>query len=318
MLALVVLLMAGCGAMKPKGLPDWYTAVPQDYNYFYAAGSGDDRLKARNSAILSLRHSLQDALNAEFKKKGHKLGELDASVLAELSRASEELCNTLSLRNTAIVKTAADGEKSIVLISFSREELFKTLQTASQEKLPASKQKFQEAENEMPLRKYIVLKELAKEYAFLAAHTQLKALSVSTFRAYDDFVYLKSLHESLKELRSSISFYVLSDANSLLFVKHVKESILNEGFALSTKSSDERAFRLLINSTTQNGMDYSFMESKNLLKFNLYENDKKEIAFRQHTFIGKSRKNHNDAKDQAAVNLNAMIKRLGFFDLIGL
>lgn len=317
-LALFIALIAGCSAPKPKGLPSWYTSVPQDYKYFYAVGSGEDLFKAKNSAVLSLRRSLLDALNAEFEKKEHKLGDLDAPVLAVLARSNEHLCNTLSMRNTSVVKSDIADSNTIVLIQFSKEELFKTLDAASQEKLEASKRDYKKIENETALKKYIALKALIKEYAPLASNTQLKVLSISTFRANEDFMFLKNLRDELTDLKSNIRFYVVSDANSIGFVKYVNEAILNEGLALSKKSSGENTFVLYITSTTNEAMDYSFMQSKNLVKFDLHENTKNAISFKQHTFIGKSRKNYKEAKDQAALNLNAKIHKLGIFDIIGL
>ncbi len=317
-LALIISLIAGCSAPQPKGLPSWYTSVPQDYNYFYAVGSGADLFKAKNSAVLSLRKSLLDALNYEFEKKAHKLGDLDGPALAVLAVSNEHLCNTLSMRNTMVVKTDIADNNTIVLIQFSKEKLFKTLDAASKEKLEVSKRTYKKIENEIAVKKYIVLKQLIKEYASLASNIQLKELSISTFRANEDFLFLKNLRDELAALRSSISFYMVSDVNSIGFVKYINKSILNEGLSLSKKSSDENALLLFVTSTTQEAMDYSFMQSKNLVKFDLYENNKNAIAFKQHTFIGKSRKNYKEAKDQAAVNLDAKIHKLGVFDLIGL
>ena len=62
---------------------------------------------------------------------------------------------------------------------------------------------------------------------------------------------------------------------------------------------------------------YTFMVSKNLVKFTTYDDNKNKVAFRQHTFVGKSRKNHRDAKNQTAINLKSKIRKLGIFNFIG-
>lgn len=316
-LALLLALFAGCSKPQPKTLPSWYTSPPQDYFNIYAVAIDPDPAKAKNKAILNLRQGLLEALNKEFAKSDHKLGYIDEELLAVLARANEEICNTISLRSVKVTETTEFEGSTVILVQISRESLFEILEAASANKMAESKAAYDAIKDLPVLQKYAAIKPLVKQYAHLAAYTQFKEIVLSTFRATEDFLHLKELRDTLGELRSTITFYVLSDANSISFVNSIKEALIAEGLSLDNQMSSENAFKLLITSSTLDSMDYSFMQSKNLVKFNLYNTKKEEIAFRQHTFIGKSRKSYRDAKEQASVDLGKKVQKLGVFDFIG-
>jgi hypothetical protein len=315
---LLLALFTGCSVPGPRTLPSWYTSPPQDYLNFYAVAIDPDETKAKNKAILNLRQGLLEALNKEFTKSDHKLGYIDEELLAVLARANEEICNTIPLRNVKVSERTELEGNTVILIQISRESLFETLEAASTNKMAESKAEYEKIKNLPVLQKYAAIKPLVKQYAYLAAYTQFKEIVLSTFRTTEDFLHLKELRDTLGELRSTITFYVLSDANSISFVNSIKEALIAEGLSLDNKMSSENGFKLLITSSTLDSMDYSFMQSKNLVKFNLYNTKKEEIAFRQHTFIGKSRKSYRDAKEQASVDLGKKVKKIGIFDFIGI
>ena len=318
LLALIIALFAGCSKPEPKTLPSWYTNPPQDYMNIYAVALDKDPVKAKNKAVLNMRQALIDTLVKEFQKSDHHLGYMDEQLLAVLTRASEEVCNTISFRSVKVSESVEFEGSTVLLVQMSREALFEALDLASANKMAESKVAYEKIKDLHVLPKYAAIKPLVKQYAHLAVYTQLKEIVLSTFRATEDFVYLKELRDTLTELRASITFYVLSDANSISFVNAVKEAIIAEGISLDNKMNSENAFKLLITSTTTDSMDYSFMQSKNLVKFNLYNAKKEEIAFRQHTFVGKSRKSYRDAKDAASLDMAKKVQKLGVFDFIGI
>ncbi|MBU1989262.1 hypothetical protein KJ691_00810 [bacterium] len=317
--AFIIALFAGCStAPAPKTLPDWFIAPPQHYEFFYAVGAGEDTQKAKNIAIYSLRKMLIAELNAKFQTPKHRLGFTDDETLSALLKSNEHLCKTLSMRNIKIEKAETFQGKSFVLVKLSKKAVFENIKTISEEKFLTLQKDYDKQKDEIAIQRFITLKPLAKQYAELASYAQLKELTITTYSAGDEFELLKNIKDSYAKLKSEISFYVLSDANSIPFVHSIKSSLQGEGLGISNKPKSKESLKILVTSITEDSIDYSFMQSKSLLKLTTYDRDKNEIAFRQHTFIGKSRKDYKEAKEQSALHTKSKIQKLGIFDFIGL
>lgn len=319
LLALFLVLFSACSKTpEVETIPAWYTNPPVDYNYFYAVGVGNDLSEAKNNGILNFRTSLKQTLDEQLKKANHKLGYLDDATLGVLGKSTEQIANTLFLRDVTIEKSQVYNFKTLVLLKIDRKEIFKTADLASSQELAMCKTEYEKLQSESDIKKFIKLKTLIVSYPRLAVYTQLKEISVSTYNASQDFTILKNIYEKLGALKTGITFYVLSDANSINFVNFIKEGVVREGLALSNKVKDENSLKLLITSKTEDSIDYSFMQSKTLLQATVYDGSGKEISKKQHTFIGKSRKSHKDAKEQSALSLKSKMTKLGIFDFIGL
>ncbi|MDY0117366.1 MAG: hypothetical protein RBR59_07310 [Sulfurimonadaceae bacterium] len=319
LLTFIFIFFAACSkSPEPETVPHWYTSPPVDYEYFYAVGIGNDASEAKNNALSNFRTSLIETLDIEFKRSNHRLGYLDENVLAVISRANDEIVNTLFIRNVSIEASTVFNFKTLLLLKIERQDIFKYADLASSSKLASVKKSYDMLHNLPDLQKYMELKILISDFAKLAAYTQLKELSISTFNASEDFKNLRNIYESLMDLRANITFYVLSDANSIGFVNFIKEGIAKESLALHSKMRDDNSYKVLITSASENSIDYSFMQSKTVLQAKLYNAKGEQVAQKQHTFIGKSRKSHKDAKEQATLSLKSKITKIGFFDFVGL
>ncbi|MEA2091410.1 MAG: hypothetical protein U9O83_03470 [Campylobacterota bacterium] len=317
LLALIIAIFAGCSAPKPKLQPSWYTNPPKDYKNFYAVATANNDAVAKNLATLSLRESINADLDSSFKVPNHKLAP-EPKMLQKIISSNAKLCKKLSLRGVKVEKSQIFNGQTLILISISREELFKKLQLISGVKFQNLKEQYNKNKNDIAIRRYTQIKPLMAQYASLASATGCKQISVSTYNSNNDFRVLKELHDEFKKLKSSINFYILSDGNSRIYTKGVIEAIKKAGLSISRKVKDSSTFKLLITSKTTDSKEYSFNMSKNLVKFTTFDANENKIAFRQHTFIGKSRKNHKEAKYQAAIYLNKKIDKLGIFDFIGI
>jgi hypothetical protein len=318
LIALLVAFFAGCSAPKPKTPPTWYTSPPQDFNYFYAVGASDEEMKARNIAILSLRELLAKEMVTAFHDPSHKLGSLEKSEQVQLAQNAKHIANTLSMRNVVLDKSELYDGHTLVLVKVARKDIFDAMQQASQTKFEALESSYKALDGKKTIEQYSALATLLNEYYPLASYAQLKESSISTYRADKEFLLLKNIKERYENLRSDISFYVLSDANSIAFIKTIKDAITKTGLEISKKPKSKEALTLLMTSQTEQSMDYSFMKSKSLIQFKLYDIQKNEIASRQHTVIGKSRKDYLDAKIQSAKSLQAVINKIGIFGTLGL
>lgn len=319
LLGFLLIFFSSCKhAPEPEAIPDWYTSPPVDYDYFYVVGIGNDKEDAQNNALTNFRISLAETLDVAIRRQNHPLGYLDENVLNVLSKSNEEIANTILISDVKIEESVSFNFKTLLLLKISRQDIFKNADLASASKIATSKERYEKLSKLPDLEKYTQLKILISNFAGLSTYTQLKEICVPKFDASKDFEILKDIYESLLELRSSFTFYILSDANSIGFVNFIKEGISKESLALHSKLRDENSYKILITSKSESSIDYSFMQSKTVLKAELYDSKGLLLAKKQHTFIGKSRDSHKDAKEQAAQNLRAKISKLGFFDFIGL
>ena len=316
--ALLIAFFAGCSAPKPKTPPTWYTSPPQDFNYFYAVGAADEEIKARNIAILSLRELLAKEMSNAFAKENHKLGTLEKNEQMQLSQSAKHIANTLSMRNVELEKSEKYDTATLVLVKIARKDIFEMAQKASKKKFDTLQKSYDNLQTKKAVVQYDQLSKLLQEYDTLASYAQLMESSISTYRADKDFLLLKQIKKSYNTLQSEITFYVLSDANSIAFIQTIKDAITKTGLEISKKSTSKEALTLLMTSQTEQSMDYSFMKSKSLIQFKVYDKEKNEIASRQHTIVGKSRKDYLDAKIQSAKSLQAVIHKIGIFDTLGL
>ncbi len=314
-ISLIIAIFAGCSAPKPDTKPNWYLVPPKDFNNFYAVGSGADISGAKNRAIASLRENFTTELNSEFKKQNHIL---DDALLTEIFKSNEYISMKLSFKNIKVEKSTKFQGETLILISIPRVGIFEQLKRMSDMKFQNVEDAYKKSENDIAIKKYIVLKPLLEEYPSLASYAAFKEYSISTYRADKEFYFLKNLRQELKELKEKISFYVLSDANSIAFTNSIKSAIKSEGLTVQSTPLSHASLKLIITSTTTDTQDYSFNKSSNLVKYNTYDINKNEVAFRQHTFIGKSRKSYSDGKRQSAVQAASKINKLGIFDFIGL
>ncbi|EDZ61747.1 hypothetical protein SMGD1_0832 [Sulfurimonas gotlandica GD1] len=315
--AVIIAIFAGCSAPKPQQAPSWFTNLPKDYKNFYAVAAASDETKAKSIAINELRKNIIKDLDASFSTPNHSLSP-SSQMLNEIISANLHLANTLSMRAIKVEKTELFNGQILMLISIQREELFKKINSDLNTKIKRLGQFYSLNKDTIPIKRYVYLKPLMSQYAYLASRTAFAQISISTYNSNNNFRLLKELENEYNNLQTSINFYILSDGNSRVYTKTIKDAIEKDGLSVSNKSKDSHTLKLLISSSTDNTNEYTFNVSKNLVKFTTFDANKNQILFRQHTFIGKSRKNHQDAKEQTIEHINAKVKQLGIFDFIGI
>ena len=316
LLAIIIAIFAGCSAPKPEHAPSWYTNPPKDYKNFYAVASASDETKVKSIATNVLRQNISKDLDASFKTPNHRLTP-QANMMREIRSANSHLSNTLSMRGVKVEKTEVFNSQTLMLISIPRVELFKKVQDDLNSKIKNLEKSYNAHNNTIEIERYVYLKPLMSQYAYLASRTAFAQISISTYNVSNNFRVLQELGSEYHNLQSSINFYILSDGNSRVYTKAIREAIEKDGLSISKKNKDSHTLKLLISSKTDNGQEYTFNVSKNLVKFITFDAKKNKILFRQHTFIGKSRKSHKDAKLQTIGHIKTKVKQLGIYDFIG-
>lgn len=316
--AIIIAFFAACSAPKPETKPSWYTTLPKDFNFFYATGADKNIDKAKKKAVASLRQQINEELNNNFKNGKTKLYIESNQNIDAILMANEYLANTMLMRAVQLDKSAIYKQDTLVLIKLPRKTIFDLVSRTAIKKLNSSKEQFNSVQNQIAIKRFIVVSELMKTYPKIASLIEAKKVTLPSYNTSDEFSYLNDLRAAYLKLKKDISFYVLSDVNSRIFAPAIKDAIRSEGLLLSSKPTGKDALKLFITSKTTDSQNYSFNQSKSLIKFSTYDLNKNKVSFKQHTFIGKSRKNHKEAKEQSALNIKAKVTKIGVFSFLGL
>ncbi|MCF6330378.1 MAG: LPP20 family lipoprotein [Sulfurimonas sp.] len=321
---IIIAIFMGCSAPKSQkpplldmSLPTWYTSPPQDLQFFYATGSGETQIKAKNNAISNLRGTIKYNLDKVFSSKTTKLKIAQNQDIKPILLENEIFSNTIPMMRTKIEKTTVFQKEHLTLVKLPRSLVFDYANKIALKKLEDSKVRYKTLKDKIAIQRYVFLLDEMPHYHKLATLIAAKKSSLSTYKSDDEFAYLNKIGSEFYKLKQSISFYVLSDVNSRIFVQNAKKAIIASGLTLSSQPIGDNHLELFITSKTVDAQEYSFNKSKTLIKYRTYNKNKEEIAFRQHTFIGKSRVSYLDAKKQSAIDENNKIKKLGIYKFIG-
>lgn len=318
LIIIITALFIGCSTPKPDKVPLWYTSPPQDSKFFYATGSGINPLKAKKNAVSNLRASIEHDLNKVFLNKSTKLKIFRNQDIKPILKENEIFSNTIVMRGLKIKEASVFKKDHLILIKLPRSLVFNYADKLFIKKLAHFKTKYESSQDKPAINKYVTfLKELPNYYKLISL-LQAKKLSLKTYDGDEESIYLNKIGDKFYKLKQNISFHVLSDVNSKMYVSSVKDAIIDSGLTLSSQPLSKDSLKLFITSKTINSKDYTFNKSKTLIKYRTYNQDKKEVAFRQHTFVAKSRVSHQDAKQHSVLHQKNMIERLGIYNFIGL
>jgi hypothetical protein len=265
-----------------------------------------------------MRKEIIQDLDSTFVNKTSKIKVDNKDIISKILKENERLINTMSLIDLKIDKNAKFNNLELVLLKLPRKSVFEKFNMISKKRLKKSQENIARmSSNDSWIKKFSILYDGMKEFPKLASIVQAKHITLSTSDT-NEVNYLNDLKDQYLDLKAQISIYVLSDINSRIYVKSVKDALSKTGLELSSKPRSEKSLKLLITSTTENVQDYGFNRSKSLVKYSTYDLNRKKVAFRQHTFSAKSRKNYSDAKAQTAIHQKSKIKKFGIFDFIGI
>lgn len=317
LLLFIVAFIAGCSTPKPDVAPEWYTNVPSDSKLYYAVGASDSKESAKNAAIESMRESLSSQVGGMFKDKKHPLQPIDKEMLENISKHATEISNKLSLQNVKLEKSAEFKGSELVLISIPRAELFEKIKPVSEAQFLRLKEEYTIRKNSTTIKKFALLDELMQDFPRVAVLVAYKKFLLSTYDTNSEYKFLKELKDEYDFLKSTINVYVLSDANSRIFAHNIRSALEEKGLSTKNSLDNENSIKLLITSETSELQNYNFLQSKSLIKFTAFDKEKKQLAFKQHTFIGQSVKNFQDAKEHALADMQSKLKKASLFNFIG-
>ncbi|MBW6487741.1 hypothetical protein [Sulfurimonas sp.] len=313
----IVAIIAGCSAPKPEVAPEWYTNVPSDSKLYYAVGASDSKDNSTKAAIESMAESLGAKVAGKFKDKEHPLQPLENETLEKISKHTLEISKKLSLQNIKLEKSTRFKGRELVLISIPRAELFEKIKPISDLQFLRLREAYTLRKTSITIKKFALLDELMEDFPRVAALVGYKKFLLHSYNAENEFKFLKEIKDEYDYLKSAINIYLLSDANSRIFAHNIRAAIKQKGLSTKNSLDDKNSVKLLITSETSEVQNYNFLQSKSLIKFTTFDNENKQLAFRQHTFVGQSAKDFQDAKEHASADMKRKIKKLSLFDFIG-
>lgn len=313
----IIAFIAGCSAPAPDAKPHWYTDVPSDSKLYYAVGSSETIDGAKKAAVDSMRENLSAQVNDSFKEKAHQLQPMDGEMLEKIFQQSFEISQKLSIENIKLEKSQRFRESELVLISIPRVKLFEKIKPISETQFLRLREEYVVHKNSIAIKKFAMFDKLMENFPKVAALVGYKNFLLHTYNAQNEFKFLKEILNEYEFLKSTINIYVLSDANSRIFAHNIRSAIEQKGLSTNNSLDGENSVKLLITSETSENQNYNFLHSKSLIKFTTFDKDKKQLAFRQHTFEGQSSQNYQKAKEHASANMQSKIKKLNLFNFIG-
>ncbi|MDA7817001.1 hypothetical protein N9A28_02300 [Sulfurimonas sp.] len=305
-LSIIITLFTACSAPKPLVKPSWFTNPSQDSEYIYGVGEAKTFQEAQDIATISLRENLSLHVTSVFD---------DNDNYVEILKKSSEISNKLSLKQIETMKTKEFKGNFLVLIGIEKIKVLNKISPISTSKFNRFKLQSEMLAGKDDIQRFIALEELMASYSEVASLVGYRNILNNN---KVEVQYLRNMYNNYTSLQNSINIYVLTDVGSRIFSPVIVKYIDEKNISMDKNTNVENSLRLLITSTSKEEQDYSFNKTSSLVKFTLFDKSKNILAFKQHTFIARSRKDYEDAKKQNAINMSYKVKKLGLFNFIGI
>ncbi|MCF6339826.1 MAG: LPP20 family lipoprotein [Sulfurimonas sp.] len=312
---IIITAMTGCLRSVPKTpLPNWYTNMPKSNELYHAVGMANTIEKAKENAIISMRENLNLLVDSTFTSNKYHLKNLDKDLLEKILEYNKMVSEKISIKNITIVKSETINNNKVVLINIPKSELFLKLKFISSVELSRVKQEYQARRNPIALKRFIILDSLMQKYAKIASLAGYKKFLIPQYDEYDEFSFLNKMKAEYDNLRPFVSVCIVYDTNSKLFALTIKKLLMDKGINVVKDIKDRNSLKLFITSKSSSSKEQSLNKVKSHIKFAAFDGRKNQISFKEYTFIGKSKKDVQEAKQQIANNLKSKIEKLGISD----
>jgi len=315
---ILIFFISACSTPKVEKETLQKLTTPVDANLYYAVGVSDTVEKAKKNAVTAMREGLNKEVDSLLKNTRNQLQPLESEMLENILSQNAHISKKLSLQKIKIEKSQKFKNNRVILISISKEKLFKKLKTISNKQFLRVKQEYDINQSTIAIKRFSTIQRLMRSFTTISSFALYKSFLQPTYSADEEFGFLKKINREYNELKTDINIYVLTDANSRIFVPNIKDAINKKGLSTKNSVDNNKSLKLLITSTTEQTKDYNFFQSKSTIKLTTFNKKKKIIAFKQYIFIGQSAKNYKDAKGHAYTAMSRQLKKNGLFKFIGI
>ena len=298
--------------------PSWYTHPPKDYQFIYSTAASKTQQSARNIALLSINRSLYSELSDSFSSKNPPIHINSSLELKALQETSAKIANSLVFHGIKTLESTTFRSQNLILISVSRASIFAEQKQKLDAVYTPIKKQLEALYSLDPLKQYALIAPTITLLDEIAARAKLLEIISNGFDGGEYFAFVNSIKDNFKQLQKNIGMRVLGNLNAIRFVRYIQEGIVQQNITVDKTLSEKESYTLFILTAVDKKMDYQFYKTTLTVTTIVATKDKKVIAEKLHTFIGKSRKDYQDAQAQAEESVGKQVKSLGIFNFLGL
>lgn len=248
----LIWLLTGCTGSQVKPLdptsasyPSWFTHPNQtDASELVGVGEGETRDEAIQSALVDLLSQLSIEVAARFETR-LSVHQQDVESVERVSekriQASVAQSEIRQYQVKQLKRLAYD--KTVALVSVSRDQLFRDIQTQFQQDLAGLKSKQQAQSSNTRLAKYLFYQHHLTQVEDLQQQLKVLASLNKGFVDKEASRYLQAFDEMAWQLKRQIVFYLDADTESQKLVPIIENALTQAGFQVETASTTENLTR---------------------------------------------------------------------------
>ena len=322
---LALLFLSACGASKPlvvapkKTLPTWYK-IPQKTTdkTLYAIGEGSDKKEAIANALSMMLSTLSISVESKYNSKTVEHQGLKNSYQTTNSSDVSAHVAKVRISNYELLHAQSMRFRNyIVEIKSDKEKLFKSMHSDVKSALNVVHKRHSSSSlNYNAIKQLNLYKKSQKELVNIPnTLTIMKELQPSfNTEVYRDKI--QSIGAKQTALLSKITFSIESNRDA----KNLKAPILS---GLSAKklqvkrNSGKYHFKIKLNSKVQKANSYGFDLARCAISITTQDYKGNIIASNKLNITGQSTQSYEIAKENVAIQLNAIIQNEGIEKVLG-
>lgn len=324
-LGFTLLFLSGCGTQKrvviaeKKVVPSWYEHPPKSSSTeLYAVGTGRDKQTAITNALTQMISTLSVSVSSKFSAKTVvKEGLVSSSSGVYSDESTSEVAN-IRISNYELLESQSLGFKNhIVLLKSNKKKLFDSMKKEIEQKFEiiATEKK---SVAQLNMMKHLAFYKKSKESLTSLPSTLIVMSELNA--AFDGSIYLsesQAINAEYEDLLASITFSIESNSEAKNLIAPIAKGISAKKLKIA-KSSGPKHFKIMIKSNIQRASSYGFTLARSAITITIQESNGAVIGSNKLNITGQSSQGFSVAKENVAIKLDALIKKEGIAEVIGL
>ena len=324
-LGFILLLLSGCGTQKrvviaeKKVAPSWYEHPPKSSSAeLYAVGSGRDKQAAITSALTQMVSTLSVSVSSKFSAKTVvREGTVSSSSGIYTDESTSEVAS-IRISNYELLESQSLGFKNhIVLVKSNKKKLFDSMKKEIQQKFEIIEKEKQGVQH-LNMMKHLAFYKKSKDSLASLPRTLIVMSELNT--AFDGSVYLnesQAINAEYEDLLASITFSIESNSEAKNLIAPIAKG-LNAKKLKIANGSGRKHFNIMIKSDIKKASSYGFTLARSAIMITIKDSNGATIGSNKLNITGQSSQGYNIAKENVAIKLDALVKKDGIAEVIGL
>jgi len=323
-LFIALFLLSGCGSQKrvvieQKKLPVWYeNPTRTTLNTLYSIGEGENKKEAIINALNSIASTLSVYISSEFNTKSiSKEGDIENYNSISTSEINSKV-KKIRISNYEIINSKDFGfERYLVEIKVDKQKLFDSLNQELNQKFKIIESKYEDAQNYDAIKQLSIYKNSKESSAYMQNILLVMRGLNSDFNTDDYIKKLQKLDTKYEKLLSKISFSIASNDDAKVLETAIADGLSSKKYSINN-SFDKNHFKIFISSSSVKTRAYGFDLLRSTIFISTKDNFGTIIGSNKINITGQSTGGYLVAKENVAIKLNAMIKKEGIENILGL